>query len=111
MKKENKFFLENHDFTVPLKAQFCLLPLSDKDRAIGLHLIDSLDNDGYLRRPLVDIADEFSFVNQFISETELQNILTIIKKLEPVGIGAANLKECLLLQLNAKKEKKQKTPT
>jgi RNA polymerase sigma-54 factor len=98
-------FLENHDFTFGLIQQLQLLPLSDREKEIGVYLINSLESDGYLRRELADIADEFSFVNYFISEEELSGVLGQIKTLDPPGIGASDLRDCLLVQLKHKREK------
>ncbi|MBA3682905.1 MAG: RNA polymerase factor sigma-54 [Bacteroidetes bacterium] len=107
--KREQVFFESHDFTVALISQLDLLPITEKEKQIGEYLINTLDNDGYLRRELVDIADEFSFVHEFVTEEELESVLTKIKTLEPIGIGAKDLKECLLIQLNHKKEKTKDT--
>ncbi len=107
--KREQVFLESHDFTVSLISQLDLLPITEKEKEIGEYLINTLDNDGYLRRPLIDIADEFSFVHEFVTEEELENVLNKIKTLEPVGIGAKDLKDCLLIQLNHKREKTKDT--
>ncbi len=107
--KREQVFLESHDFTVSLINQFNLLPISESEKEIGLYLINTLESDGYLRREIADIADEYSFVNNFVSEEEIINVLTKIKTLDPVGIGAKDLKECLLLQLKLKKEKTKDT--
>jgi len=106
--KREQVFLESHDFTVPLISQLCLLPISPKEKEIGMYLINTLDNDGYLRRPIDEITDEFSFVNEFVSEEEVISVLNKIKTLDPIGIGAKDLKECLLLQLNHKREKNKR---
>jgi RNA polymerase sigma-54 factor len=107
--KREQVFLESHDFTISLISQLDLLPISAKEKEIGAYLVNTFDSDGYLRRPLEDIADEFSFVSQFVSTEELQSVLNKIKVLDPIGIGAENLQECLLLQLNHKKEKTKDT--
>jgi len=107
--KREQVFLESHDFTVSLINQLNLLPLTDREKEIGLYLISSLESDGYLRREIPDIADEYSFINNFVSEEELINVLSKIKTLDPVGIGAKDLKECLLIQLNHKREKTKDT--
>jgi RNA polymerase sigma-54 factor len=107
--KREQVFLENHDFTVPLITQLYLLPISDKEKEIGTYLINTLDSDGYFRREMPDVADEFSFVHQFVMEEELEKVLNLIKTLEPIGIGARDLRECLLLQLRHKREKTKDT--
>lgn len=107
--KREQVFFESHDFTVGLINQFNLLPVSDKEKDIALYIINTLDNDGYLRREIADIADEYSFVHDFVSEEEIIMVLNKIKTLDPIGIGAKDLRECLLLQLNHKKEKTKDT--
>lgn len=107
--KREQIFLESHDFTISLVNQLGLLPITEKEREIGLYLINTLDSDGYFRRSIADIADEFSFVHEFVTEEEVQNVLDKIKTLDPIGIGAKDLRECLLLQLQNKKEKTKDT--
>ncbi|HHY77298.1 MAG TPA: RNA polymerase factor sigma-54 [Clostridiales bacterium] len=72
------------------------LKLSKADRKIGEYIIESLDDNGYLATSIGDIAQVFS-----VNEAKVQNILRIIQTFEPVGVGATNLVECLLLQINA----------
>lgn len=80
------------EFKIPVK----MIPLVN-------YLIDSLDEDGYLRRELSDIADDYGFAEgSFIEENELTEALSILQKLDPPGIGARSLRECLLLQLARK---------
>lgn len=107
--KREQVFLESHDFTVALIAQLELLPIDEKQKEIGRYVINTLDNDGYLRRPLADIADEFSFVHEFVTEEEIEVVLNKIKTLDPLGIGAKDLKDCLLIQLRHKKEQTKDT--
>lgn len=108
--KREQVYLESHDFTELLIDQLNLLLVSDREKELGIYLINSLDSDGYLRRSLSDIADELSFVqNTFVTEQELEPVLALIHTLEPFGIGARNLKECLLVQLKNKKEKTKDT--
>lgn len=108
--KREQVYLESPDFTTLLIEQLHLLFISDKEKELGEYLINTLDDDGYLRRKISDIADELSFVhNTFVTEEELKQVLTVIQTLEPVGIGATSLQECLLLQLNRKKQKTRDT--
>jgi RNA polymerase sigma-54 factor len=109
--KREQVFLEDHDFTHSLIDQLFLLPISEKEKEIGLHLIKTFDSDGYFRRELGDVVDEFSFTHQMATEEEFKNVLDKIRKLDPVGIGASDLKECLLLQLENQKEKTKDTYT
>jgi RNA polymerase sigma-54 factor len=108
--KREQIYLESHDFVSLLCEQLDLLFLPEKDKELGRYLINTLDEDGYLRRKISDVADELSFVhNTFVTEEELERIMKIIQSLEPVGIGARSLQECLLLQLNSKKLKTRET--
>lgn len=80
--------------------------LSDFDRQIAEFLVGSIDDAGYLRRSLTDIVDDLAFTQAiYTDEKTIERILHIIHQLDPIGVGAANLQECLLLQL------KHKTPT
>jgi RNA polymerase sigma-54 factor len=108
--KREQIYLESHDFVSLLCEQLDLLFIPEKDKEIGRYLINTLDEDGYLRRKISDVADELSFVhNTFVTEEELERIMKIIQTLEPIGIGARTLRECLLLQLNSKKLKTRET--
>jgi RNA polymerase sigma-54 factor len=108
--KREQVYLESHDYTNQLVEQMNLLFISDKEKELGDYLINTLDADGYLRRKISDVADELSFVhNTFVTEEELEKVLAIIQTLEPAGIGARTLQECLLLQLNRKKIKTRET--
>ncbi|MES2681445.1 MAG: RNA polymerase factor sigma-54 [Bacteroidota bacterium] len=108
--KREQVYLESHDFTTLLVDQLSLLLISDREKELGEYIINSLEADGYLRRKMSDIADELSFVqNTFVTEEELDSVLKTIHTLEPIGIGARNLQECLLLQLQHKKEKTRDT--
>lgn len=108
--KREQVYLESHDFTTLLVDQLNLLLISDREKELGGYIINSLDSDGYLRRKIADIADELSFVqNTFVKEEELEAVLKLIHTLEPVGIGAKDLQECLLIQLENKKQKTRDT--
>jgi len=79
--------------------------LDERRYAIGQQLIGTLDDDGYMRRPLDAISDDLAFGSAIYVETdEVDEVLQIIQKFEPSGIAARNLQECLLIQLWAKKE-------
>src|SRR4051812_14501565 len=102
--KREQIYLESHDFTSLLADQLNLLLIPDKQKELANYLINTLDEDGYLRRKISDIADELSFVhNTFVTEEELEQVLSVIQTLEPYGIGARHLQECLLIQLQRKK--------
>jgi RNA polymerase sigma-54 factor len=80
--------------------------LSDEERDIAEFLVGSIDDMGYLRRSIADLVDDMAFTQGiYTNDKQVQSILHIIHELEPTGVGARDLQECLLLQL------KHKTPT
>jgi len=80
--------------------------LSDEERDIAEFLVGSIDDMGYIRRSIPDMVDDMAFTQGlYTSEKEVESILQIIHELEPTGVGARDLQECLLLQL------KHKTPS
>lgn len=80
--------------------------LTDEQRDIAEFLVGSIDDDGYLRRAIQDIVDDMAFTQGiYTDEKTVEKILHIVHELEPSGVGARDLQECLLLQL------KHKTPT
>lgn len=90
-----------------LLEQLGLRDLSEKEKTIAEYIIGNIDDDGYLRRDLSSIADDLVFqAGQDVSTEEIGEVLRIIQDFEPGGIGARDLQECLLLQL----EKKELTP-
>lgn len=93
-------------FYEKLKAQVELMNISENQKKITCYIVDALDEDGYLKRGNKDISYDYSFSNgTFISEEEVEAAVKILQQCEPAGIGARNLQECLLIQLNAKKNK------
>src|SRR5690554_4069358 len=80
--------------------------LSDAEREIAEFLVGSIDDVGYIRRSVQDLVDDMAFTQGiYTDEATVEKILQIVQELEPAGVGARDLQECLLLQL------KQKTPT
>ena len=80
--------------------------LNDEEREIAEFLVGSIDDMGYIRRSIPDIVDDMAFTQGiYTNEKTVERILHIIHELEPSGVGARDLQECLLLQL------KHKTPT
>lgn len=98
--KEREIGLQDY-----LSSQLFLESLSTEQEKICLFIIGCLDENGFLSRSLLEISDDILFeYNQNIGETELIEQLRCIQSLEPTGVGARNLKECLLLQLAQKKK-------
>lgn len=82
-----------------LLSQLKLMPLSERDQTLTLLLVDSINEDGYLEQSLESIAEEMPPELE-IDVMELQTALRHIQHLDPAGVGARNLSECLLLQLD-----------
>ncbi|MFV0238245.1 MAG: RNA polymerase factor sigma-54 [Flavobacteriales bacterium] len=114
-----KMYSNNHsadtdDNTVPyaggitlneyLISQLHTARMSDEDYLIADFLIGSIDEDGYIRRDLKALSDDLMFTQNLIAdEKKLEELLLgYIQKLDPVGVGARSLQECLLIQLNTK---------
>ena len=88
-----------------LYSQLGLLKLSDKDYELGKYIIGNFDEDGYLRREIPMISDDLMFrLNIDVSDDELEALLLKIQSLDPAGIGARTLQECLLIQISRKDE-------
>lgn len=83
-----------------LVEQLAYRNLSEREMQLATYLVGSIDEDGYLRRELDSIADDIAFtVGIETTAGELERLLGVIHDLEPAGIGARNLRECLLLQM------------
>jgi len=83
-----------------LLDQLGMLSLDEKNFKIAEQIVGSIDDDGYLRREIASIADDLAFrQNVETSEKEIEAIIKRIQQFDPPGIGARDLKECLLLQL------------
>jgi RNA polymerase sigma-54 factor len=94
-----------------LEAQLRELELEDTEHKIAEQLIGSIDEDGYLKRELEAIVDDLAFQQSITADEEaIETVLEKIQQLEPPGVGARNLKECLLLQVNKLKPKDPGVP-
>jgi RNA polymerase sigma-54 factor len=101
-KKETPIAIETTFFET-LQQQLDLVPLSDQDFIIGKQIIGSLDDDGYLRRPLTSMIDDLAFSqNVIVEEEDVLEMLKLIQSFDPAGIAARDLQECLTLQLKRK---------
>ena len=93
-------------FHQDLLQQLNTFILEEEDRVIAEFLVGSLDDAGYLRRTSQEIVDDLAFTQGiYTTEEHVEKVLQIVHQLEPSGVGARDLQECLLLQL------KHKTPT
>lgn len=89
-----------------LYEQLGMANLSEEDRQLAQYIIGNIDDDGYLRRDLLSISDDLAFnMNMDVREEKLEDILKVIQQFDPAGVGGRDLRECLLIQLNRKKDK------
>ena len=78
--------------------------LNDDEWSIAEFLIGSVDGSGYIRRPIADIADDLAFTqNIYTDEKTIEKILKLVQELDPPGVAARSLEECLIIQLKRKK--------
>jgi len=88
-------------FQQRMTEQLHLLDLSDDQFMIADTIIGNLDESGYLNRELEAIVDDLAFsANVITTEAEVEKVLSLVQELDPACIGARNLKECLILQIN-----------
>ena len=90
---------EQLDFLQNLSNQLSEFNLSEKEKDIAEEIVWNLDENGYLSLDIILIADRFN-----VTENDAEKVLFKVQKLNPPGIGARNLQECLLLQLNKKNQ-------
>lgn len=102
--------VEGLDFHNVLEEQLGLRDLNETEYAIGLYLIGCIDEDGYIRRELELIVDDLAFSNNIITNLQtVEKVLKVIQEFDPAGVGARNLQECLLIQLERKRVKTKET--
>lgn len=90
-------------FTQHLINQLNTYRLSDQESDIAEFLVGSIDESGYIRRDLSDVLDDLAFTqNIFTTEENIAKVLKIVHQLDPAGVGARNLQECLSIQLHRK---------
>ncbi|MDR1860774.1 MAG: RNA polymerase factor sigma-54 [Bacteroidales bacterium] len=90
-----------HEFML---EQLGLAHLSDDEQKWAEYIIGNIDDDGYLRRDIPSICDDLAFNQIQTTDEQLEGILRIIQNFDPPGVGARNIRECLLLQLKRKKD-------
>lgn len=96
-------FAAGSSFRDNLKEQLSWRNITDKQELLAKTIIGNLDDDGYLRREVENISDDLAFSQNIMATTEeLEEALEIVQQLDPAGVGARDLRECLLLQLARK---------
>ena len=99
---EYNTFSVKEGFTQSLQRQLGFRNLTPRQQEIGSFIIGSLDDDGYLRRDIDTLVDDLAFrANIEATSEEVEQMLRVVQEFEPVGVGARNLQECLLLQLRS----------
>ncbi len=77
--------------------------LNDEEWTVAEFLVGSVDESGYIRRPLTDIMDDLAFTqNVYVDEATIEHVLKIVQEMDPPGVGARSLDECLIIQLKRK---------
>jgi RNA polymerase sigma-54 factor len=119
----NNYSADDDEKTVPyaagtsfhqsLKNQLNTFRLDEEERAIAEFLVGSIDDSGYIRRDILDLVDDLAFTaNVFTTEEKVIAVLQrVVHRLDPIGVGARDLKECLIIQLKAKESNKTRTLT
>ena len=92
-------------FTQHLINQLNTYRLTEDERDIAEFLVGSVDESGYIRRELSDIVDDLAFTQSvYTEEDKVKKVLRIVHQLDPAGVGARNLQECLSIQLHRKEK-------
>ena len=93
-------FSVKESFTQSLMEQLGYRNLTEHQYAVAAFIIGSLDDDGYLRRSIDSVVDDISFrANVETDEQEVLQMLKVVQEFDPAGVGARDLRECLLLQI------------
>ncbi|MBS3769769.1 MAG: RNA polymerase factor sigma-54 [Bacteroidales bacterium] len=108
-KKEEVPFSQTTSFHENLENQIGLKNLTEREHLLAQYILGNIDEDGYLRRKVESIVNDLAFTqNLKVSEEEVERVLKIVQELDPPGVGARNLRECLLIQI---KQKDQERPS
>ena len=96
-------YASGSSFTEQLTDQLNTFPLEEENYLIAKFLIGSIDDSGYIRRPLLDLTDDLAFTQNINTDIEtIERALKVVQQLDPAGVGARDLQECLLIQLKRK---------
>ena len=96
-------YASGSSFTQQLTDQLNTYRLEEQNYLIAKFLIGSIDDSGYMRRPLLDLTDDLAFTQNIYTDVEtIEKVLKVVQQLDPAGVGARDLQECLLIQLQRK---------
>lgn len=102
---EYNTFSVKQSFSQSLMQQLGFRSLSQQEHDVAAFIIGSLDDDGYLRRDLESLVDDIAFRAGIVTDVEeVERMLTVVQDFEPAGVGARDLRECLLIQLRNMKD-------
>ncbi len=105
-KPEYNTFSVKESFTQSLQDQLGFMDLTDHQKQVANYIICSLDGAGYLRTDIQKVVDDMALrASIFTTDEEAEEMLRVIQSFEPAGVGARDLRECMLLQLRAMPEK------
>ena len=106
--EKNVPYAAGTSFHQSLVNQLNTFNLDEEERAIADFLVGSIDDSGYIRREIIDLVDDLAFTaNVFTTEEKVVEVLKkVIHTLDPTGVGARDLKECLIIQLKTKESNK-----
>ena len=109
--EKNVPYAAGTSFHQALKNQLNTFSLNDEEHAIAEFLVGSIDDSGYIRREIIDLVDDLAFTaNVFTTEEKVVAVLKkVVHHLDPLGVGARDLKECLIIQLKAKDKTKYRS--
>ena len=109
--EKNVPYAAGTSFHQSLKNQLNTFSLNEEEHAIAEFLLGSVDDSGYIRREIIDLVDDLAFTeNVFTTEEKVVAVLKkVVHNLDPLGVGARNLKECLIIQLQAKEKTKYRS--
>lgn len=105
-KKSNNILpplIKNNNVYEHMRSQLCNFKLTDEEFIVADFILGNIDEEGYLRREFHELINDIAFViEQKVDKHKIEKIVEIVQKLEPYGVGARNLRECLLIQLEHK---------
>jgi len=106
---KNEIYASNESFQENLLAQLGMFDLSEEDRKIAVFLVGNIDETGYMSRSEENMVNDLLFSMNILTSVEhlKKLIIQVINKFDPPGIGARNLKECLLIQLKRMNQKER----
>jgi RNA polymerase sigma-54 factor len=109
--EKNVPYAAGTSFHQSLKNQLNTFSLNEEEQAIAEFLLGSVDDSGYIRREIIDLVDDLAFTeNVFTTEEKVVSVLKkVVHNLDPLGVGARDLRECLIIQLKAKEKTKYRS--